>query len=160
MLCNTKITFLTWKKNPTHKQEMPPFEFLWNLWWDLIGKNGKCSISFSTLFFLTLSLVVSEMIILQVSKTLCAQPWCRLSIAMKNSDSSIIKRLQTVRTVQPPLFYFYHQLFLYPFFPDMLMWGARGKMRAIPTMTSCKVLLELMGLIAAKGLDVGSLCLN
>lgn len=39
---------------------------------------------FSTLFFfLTLSLVVSEVIVLQVSKTLCAQPWCKLSIAMK-----------------------------------------------------------------------------
>lgn len=152
MLWNTKIRFLTWKKNSTHKQEMPHFGFLRNLWWDLIGKNGKCPISFPFFFFLTLSLVISEVIVLQ--------PWCKLTIAMKNCESSTIKRLQAVRTVQPPLFYFYHQLFLYHFFPAMLMWGARGKTTAIPTMTSCKVLLELMGLIPAKGLNVGSLCLN
>lgn len=78
---------------------------------------------FPPFFFLTLSLVISKVTVLQILKTHCVEPQCKVAFAMKNSESSIIKRLQTVRAVQPPLFYFYCQLFLYHFFPGMLCVG-------------------------------------
>lgn len=72
-------------------------------------------------FFQTLGLVILEVTLLQGSKTVCVQPWCKLTIAMKNSESSIIKKTSDRKDSAAPSFLLLLPAFLVSLFSRCVM---------------------------------------